>query len=249
MNRQYLLLVVLVACLLGCGTFHPPIYDRCELIREITYPDRAEIKGIEGNVDAQVHVNQYGYPTSVEILSADDPMLADAVRMGILHAHCYPAMNGSTPTSGTLNLLIRFEMSPISIDEPLNRTPDVFIRAGFGKIFDPASDTIPPVASRPDSLLDPTMELEPTFDIEALYCFLEYPEVARRNNIEGNVIIRAFINRFGQPARVLVDSSSNPVLDETAMNALRKIRFRPAVMHGKPVPVWLDIPINFRLRE
>jgi len=36
-------------------------------------------------------------------------------------------------------------------------------------------------------------------------------------------------------------------LDEKAMEAVRRYRFKPAMNDGKPVPVMITVEVNFRL--
>jgi outer membrane biosynthesis protein TonB len=36
-------------------------------------------------------------------------------------------------------------------------------------------------------------------------------------------------------------------LDENAVDAVRRYRFEPSTFQGKPVPVEIDVEVNFRL--
>ena len=47
----------------------------------------------------------------------------------------------------------------------------------------------------------------------------------------------------------MVKGIPNTGLNESAVEALRKTRFRPAKQRERPVGVWITIPINFRLQN
>ena len=50
----------------------------------------------------------------------------------------------------------------------------------------------------------------------------DYPEIARRDRIEGNVQVCFNISRRGYPRRIAVRHSSNRVFEKPAMKAVRK---------------------------
>jgi len=77
-----------------------------------------------------------------------------------------------------------------------------------------------------------------------------YPYEARQQGWEGAVIVEAEVlpsGRCGQ-ARVLT-SSGYRVLDESALQAIRRWQFKPATRGAVPVSVWVEIPVTFRLTE
>ena len=76
-----------------------------------------------------------------------------------------------------------------------------------------------------------------------------YPETAQEAGIEGVVVVQAFIDKKGRVKEtIIIKGIPNTGLDEAAIEAIRKTRFRPAKQKNKKVGVWISIPINFRLR-
>lgn len=76
-----------------------------------------------------------------------------------------------------------------------------------------------------------------------------YPRAARRQGIQGLVLLEAILDRDGQVERDIKVLESIPVLDEEAIAAVRQWRFRPARDDsGAPLRVILEIPIRFTLR-
>lgn len=77
-----------------------------------------------------------------------------------------------------------------------------------------------------------------------------YPTAARRRGLEGRVVLRVFVGADGRARSVNVRSASpHPILDEAAVETLRRWRFEPARQAGAPVAAWVDVPITFRLRD
>lgn len=77
-----------------------------------------------------------------------------------------------------------------------------------------------------------------------------YPAYARRRGIEGRVILGVTVSADGKVANVgVVQSSRYDVLDEAAVEAVRKWRFHPARENGKAVASNLNVPITFRLND
>ncbi|MEW6270103.1 MAG: energy transducer TonB, partial [Thermodesulfobacteriota bacterium] len=76
-----------------------------------------------------------------------------------------------------------------------------------------------------------------------------YPESARLRGIEGQVMIEAIIARDGTVEPGIKVVQSIPALDEAAIEAFRRWKFRPARdASGKPLRVILQAPVRFVLR-
>ena len=77
-----------------------------------------------------------------------------------------------------------------------------------------------------------------------------YPAAARRTGYEGTVVIRARIQIDGSADRVEIKKSSGyGILDQAALEAVRKWRFIPARRGNEAVVEWVDIPLKFKLEE
>lgn len=74
-----------------------------------------------------------------------------------------------------------------------------------------------------------------------------YPEAKRDACVYGPTVIEAIINEQGTVEYPSIVSPSDPVLALTALDALRKWRFKPALLDGKPVRVYYNLTVNFRL--
>jgi TonB family protein len=76
-----------------------------------------------------------------------------------------------------------------------------------------------------------------------------YPDNAFKNKIEGKVILKALIGKGGKVNRVVLISSTNTIFNDASINALKKWAFEPAMMNGKYVEVWVQVPFIFKLKK
>ena len=76
----------------------------------------------------------------------------------------------------------------------------------------------------------------------------EYSEEARRARYQGIVVLQAVIRRDGQVDMIHLVRSLGFGLDQNAIEALKKWRFRPAMKDGMPVDSTLNIEVRFNLR-
>lgn len=78
----------------------------------------------------------------------------------------------------------------------------------------------------------------------------EYPLAARTAKIQGTVVlgVRILKNGIVESAWVIKSVQTGPGgLDDVAMKTIRKCRFSPALLKGKPVDVFIQYPFEFRL--
>lgn len=75
-----------------------------------------------------------------------------------------------------------------------------------------------------------------------------YPLAARRQGVEGRVLLAAHVRADGSCAEVrLKHSSGHGLLDRSALDTVRRWRFLPAKRGNASIDSWVDIPISFRL--
>lgn len=76
---------------------------------------------------------------------------------------------------------------------------------------------------------------------------IKYPEKAKNEGISGKVFIKAYIDENGNVYNTEIIKSVNSDLDIAASEAVRKTKFTPGRLKGKPVKTVVTIPINFLL--
>jgi len=78
----------------------------------------------------------------------------------------------------------------------------------------------------------------------------EYPRLSKRNGESGRVMVRVFIDIAGMPRNVQISTSSGVArLDDAALAAVQKARFKPYTENGQPTAGWTYVPINFELEK
>ena len=75
----------------------------------------------------------------------------------------------------------------------------------------------------------------------------EFSDEARRAKYQGIVIVSIIVDAQGHPLNPRVVRALGMGLDEKAIEAVMKYKFKPAMKSGKPVAVPINVEINFRL--
>jgi protein TonB len=102
-------------------------------------------------------------------------------------------------------------------------------------------DAPPPPPTRPVRIGGDIREPRKLVDVPPVY-----PEVAARAHIEGIVIVEATIDARGRVTSATV-LRGVPVLDDAALEAVRKWVYTPTLLNGVPTPLILTVTVTFRL--
>ena len=77
---------------------------------------------------------------------------------------------------------------------------------------------------------------------------LTYPERARRQGIEGTVVLEYYIKTDGSLENTLVVKSVSPELDQEAIRLVNKMpNWNPATINGQPERICYHLPITFKI--
>lgn len=91
---------------------------------------------------------------------------------------------------------------------------------------------------------------EPIGGYGALQRNAVYPDLAREAEIEGRIIVKAQIGKDGQVRKTLIlQGMPGTGLDESAVEAVQKTKWKPAYQRDRPVTVWISVPVNFQLKS
>ena len=109
----------------------------------------------------------------------------------------------------------------------------------------------PPPPPAPPAPPPPEPKLIPASAVQYLEPpVLVYPRLSARAREAGRVMVRVLIDEAGLPRSVQVSQSSGHArLDEAAVAAVQKARFKPHTENGKAISVWALIPANFDLEN
>jgi TonB family protein len=97
---------------------------------------------------------------------------------------------------------------------------------------------------------DPSILRQSTVDQKARLLTTFEPEsneFAQANGVAGMALYHTVVGPDGKAEEIAVGRPIGFGLDENAVAAIRKASFQPAVKDGKPVPVLLDLVVQFRI--
>ena len=75
-----------------------------------------------------------------------------------------------------------------------------------------------------------------------------YPPLARQTRINGTVRLHAIIAKDGSIQQLEV-ISGHPLLQQSALDAVRQWRYQPTLLNGEPVEVDTTIDVIFTLNQ
>jgi TonB family protein len=94
-----------------------------------------------------------------------------------------------------------------------------------------------------------TTDAEVVGGIKTVYQKLQYPEIARRQKMQGQVIAKVYLGKDGSVAKIeLLKQSQEFFNDEVFRTLTEEVSYKPATMGGHPVPSALVIPVKFELK-
>jgi protein TonB len=73
-----------------------------------------------------------------------------------------------------------------------------------------------------------------------------YPAQARRDRVQGTVVLQAVIGKDGSVLNVHA-LRGNPILIQAAVDAVKQWRFKPYTLNGEPVESETQVNVNFTL--
>lgn len=107
--------------------------------------------------------------------------------------------------------------------------------ADSGRVYEPAELTAMPRVA----------------NAEALRAALRagYPPELAAAGVEGTVSVSLVVNQAGEAEEIAVVESTNPAFDSVTVATVAGLRFRPAMVGGRPVRTRVRVPIRWQLPE
>jgi TonB family protein len=201
------------------------------VINNTKYPEDARKNGIQGRVWANYTVNEDGQVEKVTIMGNPNPLLGAAVEKTCLESPKWdPPKSDKTFGPFESSVSVKFELPGKVIKD------DVYI----------VSEVMPKYNDDDMGMLkfDDNMGILKFIAETAIY-----PEAAKKDSVEGRVIIRFIVNESGNIDEPIILKSIHPLLDNEAIRVVKLLsgRFTPGYQDGKPVSVYYMVPITFAL--
>jgi TonB family protein len=75
---------------------------------------------------------------------------------------------------------------------------------------------------------------------------LPFPKEADKQKIDqANVSLRFVVSESGEPSRFEV-MRGHPAFDQATIDAIKKMKFSPGTLHGKPRAAYMQLTVQYR---
>jgi TonB family protein len=202
------------------GDIKPP---ELKLLKRIdpVYPEEARKAKVEGVVILGVRTDVDGRVERVMIYRSKTPLLNKPAIDAVKQWIYEPLIVDGKPEPAVFTVTVRFKLNGEEA-----KTKDI---EDMAKGAVRASDQI-----APPKLLKKVVPV--------------YPEEARKEGIQGVVILEAMADEEGNVAQLKILRSESSILNKPAVDALRQWKYEPFILDGKPTPVIFTVTFAFRLK-
>lgn len=199
-------------------------------IKKADYPIKAANEGLQGQVWVKAFITEAGDVERVEVISGD-PTLAEAAVKAAKEWKFKPFIRGGKPIKIVTKIPFDFAFRNEVKDTPAPADPPPDQANNAGGAAAPQRVLVSQGVST--GLL--IHKVQPI-----------YPESARRNHVQGTVILRAVITKDGRISE-LTPISGPKELIPAAVGAVQQWRYKPYRLADRPVEVLTQVVVNFTL--
>jgi TonB family protein len=205
---------------IGGGVKGPvPIYES-----EPEYTELARQDKVQGVVLVHLVVDEQGLPQHLHVSRGLGDGLNEKAVEAVRQYRFKPATENGKPVAVWLNVEVNFQLADSTAQ---TQGPILVAGEAANGVRQVGGDVIGPT---------PIFQPEPEFSAEA-----------KKAKFEGVVTVSLIVDKNGLPQNVHVTKGVGHGLDEKAVEAVKKYRFKPATENGKPVAVFLNVEVNFEI--
>jgi TonB family protein len=197
-------------------------------------------------------VNAQGAPESVQVLRGVGHGLDEKAVEAVKQYRFKPATDDGKPVATDLRVEVNFNI----MDSPEPKVVTAMAVAAPVAVAPPPPPPVPPQAAiNVDRGAPAEFNGVPvrrvgggvTAPVVVFVSNPEYTKEAKKAGFKGIVLINLIVDTNGMPQNVHVLRSVGMGLDQKAVDAVKQYRFKPAMEGGKPVPVELNVEVNFQI--
>jgi TonB family protein len=186
----------------------------------IQFPTNAPDNVTQSKVVLQMLIDTFGNVRKVSIAISGGAAFDTAARQAAMRAKFTPAAQNGKPVRVWLRDTVVFR-------KPTSTSAQ------------PSSDSDPD----PGDFIDVEKEPVPLTPLGSLFKFpIEAPDSVTNVRVE----MRLLIDKSGNVQRVEIDKSGGEIFDEAAIAGGKLATFSPAIANGKPIKIWLEVPVIFK---
>jgi TonB family protein len=186
------------------------------------YPAELRSTGATAAVLTGFAVDPGGQPQFAQVLESSDARFDAATLDAVRRLRFQPARRGQTPAWVWMEV-------PVQWADPGAGAPDADGESAEGYELTAVTE-VPRV-----------MNTRGFQDVLAR----RYPPALRDAGRSGRVLVRFRVRADGTVSHATIQRSTNSEFDLPSLEAVRTLRFHPARLNGRPVPVWVEQPIDW----
>ncbi len=201
------------------GDVKPP-----KLLKKVdpVYPEEARKEGIEGVVLVSVRADKEGNIEKIKILKSPHELLTEAAVEALKQWKYEPIFIKGKPMPIIFTVTMTFKLK----DKEKEKEEEI---TGFEKGAVVAEGDV-----KPPKLVK---KVNPV-----------YPDEARKEGIEGAVILKVRTDEQGSIEKIKVLESPHDLLSKAAIEAVKQWKYEPMLKKGNPVPIIFTVNMNFKLK-
>ncbi|MFO7866355.1 MAG: M56 family metallopeptidase [Candidatus Aminicenantes bacterium] len=254
-NKRDFAVIVLAALLLLTGItgtrfmFSSDVQSP-NLIKKIdpVYPREARQAGIEGTVVIAAYTDNAGNINQMKILKGAHNLLNKAAVEAVIQWKCEPMIIEGISYGAEFTATFRFSMDKekpgIEIASGVSVSGEIAGGISGRSVIGVVGGVPGGVVGGVEAPVRAVGEIKPPKLIKMVEPV--YPEEARRAQVEGLVILEATTGIYGRVQNVKT-LRSIPLLDQAAIDAVKKWVYEPMVIDGEPRGVTFTVTVAFKL--
>jgi len=190
-----------------------------KLIKKVApvYPEEAREARVGGVVVLAVRTDTQGRVYRTMVVKSKTPLLNQAAVDAVKQWVYEPLVIDGEPREAVFLVTVAFKLR----------------KETRGEVGGVAGGTIRAAGGKPPRLV---RKVDPV-----------YPPEAREAGIQGIVVLEATTDEKGNVVDVKVLRSESSLLNEAAVEAVRRWKYEPVVREGKPVPMTFTVTVKFKL--
>lgn len=216
-------------------TERPRATNAPELLQALQNGYPAEGAGRSGQVEVAVVIGPDGTVADARVVSSTDSVFDTASVSAVRVLRFSPASVDGRPVAVRVNLPIRWEPAPPATESAPTDAP-LAVSADMAEEDTVHTYEMRAVTERP-RLRNPGVLLR---ELER-----RYPPRLRDLLLDGVVQARFRVNVDGSISRIQITRASRHEFAAPTVEALQVLRFHPARLNGRPVAVWVELPIQW----
>jgi TonB family protein len=225
---------------------------KVELVKatRAVYPLDAQSQGIQGQVVVKILISETGDVKSAEVLSGD-PLLRKSAIDAAKKWKFKPYITNGKPVKVMAQLPFDFyfgnKLMEKGVSADRSTSNDKHLPEPARLAVGPSDSGPPPNGSTPTQQVKRVQIMPGLIQGMLVHQVAPvYPQEARRNHVQGTVILRAVISKDGRIVDLKPVSGPKDLIP-AAIGGVQQWRYRPYLLAGEPVEVETLITVNFQL--